>query len=221
MARELHPLGERADDERRGDRREGELKRQEGHFGNRHALREGVGGGLVGDAGEERLREAADDRAEAAGAGGEGQRVAVEDPQDRNQAEHREDLRQQRQHVLGANEAAIEQGETRDRHEDDQDGGDQHPGGIALVDRGRCILCERRFEGQQREACSSEKSCEMSTIHRIETPGREKRNDGCVFAKGGLRGHRHPSRPCGCGPPVRATARRSCRRRSVPCGRPR
>ena len=53
--RELHPLGERADDERRSDRRESELKRQEGHFGNRHPLGEGVGGGLVGDAGEERL----------------------------------------------------------------------------------------------------------------------------------------------------------------------
>ena len=66
MRRELHALGEGADDQRRGDRREGELEGEEGHFGNRHALREGVGGGLAGDAGEERLGEAADDRAEAA-----------------------------------------------------------------------------------------------------------------------------------------------------------
>ena len=59
---------------------------------------------------------------------GEGQRVAVDDPQDGDHAEADEHLHEHREHVLGAHQAAVEEGEARNGHEDDQDGGDEHPG---------------------------------------------------------------------------------------------
>ena len=83
------------------------------------------------------LREIADEGGlSAAGFGraGEGQRVAVDHPEDGDHAEAGEDLHQHREHVLGAHEAAVEQREARDGHQDDEDGRDQHPGGVALVD---------------------------------------------------------------------------------------
>jgi hypothetical protein len=107
--RELDALGEGADDQRRSNRREGELESDEGEFGNRHARGEGVGGGIAGHTGQEGFREAADDGAENAfAAGGEGEGIAIRHPQDGDEAEHREDLHEHREHVLGAHETAIE-----------------------------------------------------------------------------------------------------------------
>ena len=164
----------------------------------------------VRDAGQERLREAADEGAEAARSGREGERVAVDDPQDRHEAEDGEDLRQQRQHVLGAHEAAVEQGEARDRHEDDEDRRDEHPGGVALVDRGGAaaaasaagrggVLRQGGIEGEQAQRRSSEGSHEQETEFigfRLRKTWRKER---------GIRGRRHRSRRCGCEPPFRAT----------------
>src|SRR3546814_11463171 len=58
--------------------------------------------------------------------------VAPSDPdenRDRRDAEH---LAQHRQHVLGPDEAAIEEGETRQDHGEHQDRRGEHPGGVAL-----------------------------------------------------------------------------------------
>jgi hypothetical protein len=42
-------------------------------------------------------------------------------------------LHQHRQHVLGAHQAAVEQRQTGQDHEQDEDGRHQHPGDVALV----------------------------------------------------------------------------------------
>ena len=62
------------------------------------------------DAGEEQLREAADEGVQAA-AVGEGERIAVDDPEDGDQREADEHLHQHGKHVLGAHQAAVEKGE--------------------------------------------------------------------------------------------------------------
>ena len=49
-----------------------------------------------------------------------------------------EHLHQHRQHVLGAHQAAVEQGKAGDRHQQHQHGRRQHPGDVALVGRRRC-----------------------------------------------------------------------------------
>ncbi len=46
MAERLHPLRERAEDERGRDHGEGHLERHEGEFRNGHADREGAGRGF-------------------------------------------------------------------------------------------------------------------------------------------------------------------------------
>ena len=53
---------------------------------------------------------------------GECQAVTVDEPQDRDQGEGHHHLHQHRQHVLAANQAAVEQGQARHHHHDDQDG---------------------------------------------------------------------------------------------------
>ena len=70
--RELHPLGEGADDQRRRDHREGHLEADVDVFGNDDAVREGRRDRRRVDAAQEGLREAADEVVEAA-AVGEGQ----------------------------------------------------------------------------------------------------------------------------------------------------
>ena len=60
-------------------------------------------------------------------------RIAVETPDDADERHDGEDLRQHRQYVLGAHEAAVEQREAGDRHHQDERAGDEHPGGVAFV----------------------------------------------------------------------------------------
>ncbi len=75
--------------------------------------------------------EAADDRAVAV----ERERVADERPGDRGHGERGDAHHERVQGVLRAHEAGVEQAEP-DRHEQDERGGDEHPGGVAGVDLG-------------------------------------------------------------------------------------
>jgi hypothetical protein len=96
---------------------EGQLEADVDHLGNVRATLK-VAAESVVDAGHEGLREAADEL----GAAGEGEAVAVERPDNRDDADGVEDLSQNREHVLGADEAAVEQGEAGDGHQQHENG---------------------------------------------------------------------------------------------------
>ena len=129
--RELDALGEGAEDQADGDRREGAL---EGHVDEPEMTTpfgEGGGDRIRRDALQEQLVEAAEE-----GAFGEGDGVAVDDPQHADQREHREHLQEHRQHVLGAHQAAVEQGQAGDGHQNHEGSGNEQPGVVALVRHG-------------------------------------------------------------------------------------
>ena len=136
--RELDALGEGAHDQAAGDAGEGGLEGGEQQLGDVDALaegrarREGAGGGV-----EDALHEEAIEAADEGVALGEGQAVAVDQPQHHDHREGDHDLHQHRQHVLAAHQAAVEEGQAGDGHHDDQQRRQQHPGGVALVERGR------------------------------------------------------------------------------------
>ena len=158
--RELHAFGKGTNDQAARDASKGGLEGGKHNLGYDHALAEGgcVGkraGRVVPDAFHEQPVKAAKE----ASAFGEGQAVAIDEPQHHNQREGHHHLHQHRQHVLGAHQAAIKQGQAGHRHQDHQQGGDHHPGGIALVRhecRGRwrrcggsgcCSRCSSRIRG--------------------------------------------------------------------------
>ena len=81
--------------------------------------------------GQEQPGQAAEERA----ALGEREAVAVDRPQHDDEREDDEHLHQHRQHVLRADEPAVEQREARDRHHDHEHRGDDHPRVVALIGR--------------------------------------------------------------------------------------
>ena len=111
----------------------------------RHAHQEGLG-------------EAADE----VGAAGEGEAVAVERPDHGDDADGVEHLHQHREHVLGADQAAIEQRKARDGHQQHQHRRCQHPGVVALVDG---WLRVGRGRGEQAD-CESRQSRAIGTFER-------------------------------------------------------
>nr|GFB21052.1 hypothetical protein [Tanacetum cinerariifolium] len=127
---ELHAFRERADDQRRGDDREGHLERNENGFGEQCRRACDASGR---DACQERLRETADEGVEVDDVGfhpGGVERHAVAN-------------------VFGANHAAVEQRQTGDGHEQHQGGRGQHPGGVAGIEyRGCHFVCRH---GQARD----------------------------------------------------------------------
>ena len=64
-------------------------------------------------------------------AGPEGQRVADQRPQNGNEPHHGEALHHGSQDVLAADQAAIKKSQTGRGHQQNQRGGDQHPGIVA------------------------------------------------------------------------------------------
>ena len=161
--RELHAFGEGADDEGGGDRREGHLEADIDQLGDVDVRGEGrrlrIEDGLAfrRDV-QEGLREAADE----VGAAGEGQAVAVQRPQDGDDADAIEHLHQHREHVLGADQAAIEQRKAGNRHQQYQHRRGQHPGVVALVDGGLGVGCSC---GEQAD-CKDRQSRAIGTFER-------------------------------------------------------
>ena len=144
---EFHALGEGTDDERRRYRGEGELEHHIGELRHIDPLGKGRGERRYVNAGEKEFRQAA----EECRAAGEGNRIAVEHPENTDEREADEHLGENREHVLGAHQSAIEQGKTRDRHQDDENGGDQHPSRVALIDGRRRLGGTRRKHGRQQQ----------------------------------------------------------------------
>ncbi len=146
--RELHAFGERADDESGGDRREGHLEADIYQLRDVGIDTECRRLGVRRHAYQEGLREAADEIRPA----GEGKAVTVKRPDDDHDAYGVENLHQHREHVLGADQTAIEQRQAGNRHQQHQHCRCQHPGVISLVDgwlgvgggRGEHADCEGR-----------------------------------------------------------------------------
>ncbi|MHC2482419.1 hypothetical protein ACVIKP_004210 [Rhizobium leguminosarum] len=130
--RELDAFGECADDQAGRDAGEGHLEHDEGVFRNGDALREGLGERRRVNAGQERLGEAADEAVQRA-AVGEGERIAIGHPDQRHDGRDHEDLHQHREHVLGADETAVEKRKAGDGHQKDERRRDEHPGIVTLV----------------------------------------------------------------------------------------
>ena len=119
----------------RGNGGKGHLEQHEQIFRDDHALAEGDGSRIPGNAEQEQLAGAAP---VGAGAAAEGKGIAIGDPDDHHQCAHHGALHQHRQHVLRPHQAAIEQAEPRHQHEQHQHGADEHEGRIPLVgDRDR------------------------------------------------------------------------------------
>ena len=153
---ELHALGERTDDQRRSDDREGHLE------GDEHRLREQrcrPGNARRRDTGEERLAHAAEEGVEVDHAlfhtgGIERDAVAVDHPQDADQASDGEALHHHRQNIFGADHAAVEQRQAGDGHEQHEGCRGEHPGSVAgIEDWGRHFVCRHckawHYDGQQ------------------------------------------------------------------------
>ena len=123
-------LGEGAGDQGRGDDGEHHLEGHEGEMRNRGGVDVGR---LAGHALEGQPVEAADEA--EPGVRPEGEGVAPQDPGDAHESEDEEAVHDRAEHVLAADEAAVEEGEPR-RHEHDERSAHQDPGGVAGVDLG-------------------------------------------------------------------------------------
>jgi hypothetical protein len=172
--RELHALGERADDQAGCDARERHLERCVQILGNVDALAEGRRGGEIAARVEHPGEEQPVEPAEEVVAGGEREAVAIDCPQHREQAEGHEDLHRYRQHVLRSHHARVEERESGHCHEDDQERRRQHPCDVALVER-RCgwrrccrVLRERGPGADEQER--PEHDCHCQTSFHCRSP---------------------------------------------------
>ncbi len=131
---ELDALDDGAEDQAARDGCEGGLESDVDELVQHYALaergrRREVAGGRIEGPIEEHASPAADEGITL----GESQRVAVDAPQHGDQRETYKHLHEHRQHVLRADQAAIEQCECRHGHEQHEGGRGQHPGCVALV----------------------------------------------------------------------------------------
>ena len=120
-AAELHSFRSGTGNQGRRDDRKHQLINHEGCLRN--------GSGVIGiwigaDAAQERMLEPADDRTVSA----KRQAVAHQGPQNGNHRHEHEALHHDGQHVFAAYQAAIEKGQARAGHEQNQRGAYQHPG---------------------------------------------------------------------------------------------
>ena len=114
--RELHSLGEGADNQRRGNDGKGHLEGSKDRLGD--CFRET----LACHSAEQNLIQPADEGVDIDGAllhalRRECQAVTVENPEDRHERSNGETLHQDRKDVLGADHSAVEERQTRDGHE--------------------------------------------------------------------------------------------------------
>ena len=123
---ELHALGEGANDQRRGNDGERSLKHREEQRGDGFPFP----GGQT-DPGKPHVVEPSD---QTPVVGAEGQSVADQDPHQREYAHAGQALHQDAQHVGPADQAAVEERQSRSRHHDDESCRDQHPGRIARIE---------------------------------------------------------------------------------------
>ena len=132
--RVLHALGDRADDQGRRDDREHQLVHREHVL--RHPVRRSRRSARSRRPCKNANCRAPEDAAERA-ALAEHEAVADQPPQDGDDAGAAEALRHDRQDVLATHEAAVEQRQARQRHEEHQRGRGHHPGVVAGTRRRR------------------------------------------------------------------------------------
>ncbi|KWV88471.1 hypothetical protein PFLmoz3_01366 [Pseudomonas fluorescens] len=166
---ELHTLSESTDDQRRSNDGKGHLEGDEHGF-RKQRRRPGDAG--WGDTRQERLAHAAEEGIEVDHTlfhtgGIERDAVAVDNPQDADQASDGEALHHHRQNILGADHAAVEQRQARDGHEQHQRGGGKHPGGVAgIEDWSSHFICRHgqawHYDGQQ-----GSEPCEFTQSHIV------------------------------------------------------
>ena len=240
--REFHALGKRAHDQRAGNGSEAGLE------GGKNDLRDIDAFAECGRVGESTRRvvpntfhEQAIKTAEKGVPLREGNAVAINKPQDRDEREGDHHLHQDGQHVLAAHQAAVKQGQAGDCHHDHQQGGNHHPGGIALIGNGcssrgcgfgccrsgsgggiRCRRCrgcrrgcsifgKRRRHGRECEQPHGHRKSQKQFFHGVSF-------DFLIGRGRALTGLQCRFRRCGCAPPAPGRTQKSCRRRSFRCG---
>jgi hypothetical protein len=163
-----------ADDQAASDGGESPLEDDESQLGDHHALGEGRAHRFRRDAFQEEFVQ----RSKECVALGKCRRVAIDHPKHGDQREDHEDLHQHRQHVLGTNQATVEQGQTRNRHQNDQCSTHHHPGVIALV-RDQSRGCSRGsfFNGCRGRRCHLSDR-RFRRCHFLFSPGRCAETDG-------------------------------------------
>ena len=216
---ELHALGKRADDQRRGNDGEGHLEGHEDRFRNRSIE------GINADAFHERFAQTTPIRPGVA----EGDAVGIQRPQHGDQCGNGEALHHRRQHVLGSHHAGVEQRQARDRHHQHQRRRGQHPGRVASIQLGslRWRRCRRRRRGGR---------CRRFRCGRFIAEGKHRRHQQQYDAEGAeqlfqvemhkhgifscIKAHLCRFHRCGYERPAPGLLRISCRPRSCRCGPP-
>ena len=152
--REFRAFSKCTNEKRRRDGCEGELEAEIHHLADVGIDAEGACRRIGGHGRHEGFRESADEL----GPAGESEAVTVNRPDNGDDADGVEHLSQHREHVLGADEAAVEQCEAGNGHQQHEDCGCHNPGVIALVHRRRgmggrcgkkadCESCQSRAGG--------------------------------------------------------------------------
>ena len=129
--REPDAFGKGTDDQSRGDAGKGHLEGDINQLGDHHTIGEGGDNRIRRNALQEQLVETADKIADRIA--GKGQRIPVNHPNQGDQSHNRENLAQNRQHVFGADKTAVKQSKTRNGHQQNQNGRNQHPGRVAFI----------------------------------------------------------------------------------------
>ena len=166
---EPHPLGKGPADQGRSDDEEHPLEQHVGHGRDRQPGKERQFGAAGGPNGIHSLHThvaaVADPRPVAA----EDERIPVQAPDDRHHAHQADALHHDAQHVLAADQPAVEQGQGRRGHEQHQGRGDQDPGVVGGIEL-RCSLGGRRRRQLARR--------DPGTILRMIAVGARRRERG-------------------------------------------
>ena len=154
-SREADAFGKGTQDQAAGDGGEGPLEHHIDQLGNTDTLAEGCGNRVRGDVIQEYLVKATEEGIPF----GEGQTVAIDDPEYGGQGKYGEGLHQYREHILVSDQAAVEEGNAGNRHQDHQGRGYDQPGVVALVD---CAGWGSHWGGGRGSCCG----CGISRCHR-------------------------------------------------------
>ena len=162
---------------------------------------------------------AQEDAAQAADDGAarrEGEAVADDQPEHRDQAGDGEALHDRGEHVLLAHHAAVEQRQARNGHHQHERRRGQHPGGVAGVELGLLVGAPVPGPGRSSVPAAPRPASTVLNLSFIVLPS------GLELFElvRGITALRRRTRRCGCGSPARSTGRRSCRHRSCRCRPP-
>ena len=157
VGREPHALRDGAADEGGSDHREHALEDREGEVRDRLARER-----LLTHGPEEEEVETAHQSA-----GAESQAVTEDHPLHADQASQEEAVHERRQHVALADQPSVEQRQSRRRHEQDERGRRENPGGVPRVHRGH-----HRFLGPGDPAGHPQAQGEDDSKAQSQTPSR-------------------------------------------------